>query len=164
MSEVHTPYELRFIAPKNRFEGNFEDKRPEQPWYSMIRESLGVGDTIYEVFAFEPEHAGNPDGPTEVKIADVVLKSKLHTSIWADNSLYFRHKHVHPDRKYWPVSLRTFDNKDGFLLRRSEFGFAANEDVPDPNYWPNDPVEAKKTYIDQMEKYNCPFAWLLGMY
>lgn len=32
------------------------------------------------------------------------------------------------------------------------------------DYWPTDREQAKEKYMEQVETYDCPFAWLLGLY
>jgi len=101
---VKTPFELRFIAP-DRIRDRFEDEQSEAPWYEELRDRISSGEVIYEVYAHTPEYDGGPGEEEEVKIADVILRSDLYTSEWADKKLFFKHEHVHPDRKFWPVGL-----------------------------------------------------------
>ena len=157
IDNIKTPFELRFIAP-DRVKNKFSDEQSEEPWYEVIKEQLSAGDTIYEVYAHTPEYRGGPDEETNIKIADLVLRTDLETSEWADTKLYFKHKHVHPDRRRWDRGLQEL-NLD-FLFDREELDW--DQIVSD--YWPTDRDEAKQTYMDQFEKYDCPFAWLLGMY
>ena len=42
-------------------------------------------------------------------IANIILKTDLHTSVWADELLYFRHRPVHLDRKFWSRGLKRLD-------------------------------------------------------
>jgi len=135
----------------------FSDERPDRPWYEEIQSKLGAGETIYEVFAYQPSHDEEPE--IEEKIADIVLQTDLYTSKWADEDLYFRHRHVHLDRKYWTRGLKRLNEDPRFDKKEVFWGNKVSD------YWPTDNVEqAKETYMDQMETYDCPFAWLLGMY
>jgi len=45
----------------------------------------------------------------EKKIADVRLMTDLYTSVWGDENLFFRHRHVHQDRKYWSKQLKNLN-------------------------------------------------------
>ena len=55
-----------------------------------------------------------------VKIADIILKTALVTSKFADETLYFRHRPANHDRKYWPNIWRHNDK----IVR-----FVKNEDT-----------------------------------
>ncbi len=66
-------------------------------WYDQLMDSHMAGDTIYEVHAWsKPEHLGGE----LTKIADIKLLTDLHTSHWADENLYFRHRGLYHDFKY----------------------------------------------------------------
>ena len=119
----------------------------------MIKE----GDVIYNVIAYEPEHDNHRNGPTETKIAEVVLKTDLYTSTWADESLFFRHKDVNLDRKYWSRGLKRL-GEDFVFSRKDIWGTEVND------FWPTNRAAAKETFMAQMEEYDCPFAWLIGMF
>jgi len=53
-------------------------------WYESIVDTAGVGDIVYEVFAQE-----DPDSSAQIKIGEVKLLTKMTTSEWADNRLFF---------------------------------------------------------------------------
>jgi len=60
---------------------------------------------------------------------------------------------------YWSRDLKRL-NEDP-LFNKKDPAETWGKQVPDT--WPSDPEEAEDKYIDQMNKYGCPFAWLLGM-
>ena len=72
----------------------------------MIQENVSAGEVIYDVFAFTPKYWTGPKEDTEVKIAEIVLTSDLKTSKWADERLYFKHRHVYNDYKFMPRGLK----------------------------------------------------------
>lgn len=158
--DTRTPYELIFRAPDSVKE-RFSDDLTDKPWYEVIQDNLKAGEVIYEVYAYMPGYDGLET--IDDKIADIVLDSDLYTSQWADNFLYFKHEQVHLDRKYWPMGLKRDLRRNGFDdLRFDRNSFRWGNTVPD--FWPSDPMQAKEVYIDQFDRYGCPFAWLLGLH
>ena len=51
------------------------------------------------------------EGSKRVKIADIVLKSKLYTSKTGDQRLFFQHKRVKKDMKLWPNEWKALDHE-----------------------------------------------------
>jgi len=120
-----------------------------------------MGDTIYEVYAqVEPMYAHErgsvPLQDKLVKIAELKLKTDLVTSRWGDEKLFFRHRRVNNDHKFWPNAWLN-DNEDHFFSRHD----------PENRYgrstpaWPQDEEEAKDLYMDQEAAWGCPFEWLM---
>jgi len=66
-----------------------------------------------------------------------------------------------PDRKFWSAALRRLD-EDVRVGRKSNTDNFWGNKVP-KNVWPTDKKEAEAKYIDQMNIYGCPFAWLLDL-
>ena len=81
-------------------------------WYDQLKDAHSVGDIIYEVHALTAP-TGELGGEL-VKIADIKLLTELHTSQWADQNLYFRHKGLYWDFKYWPRSWRKHEREWNF--------------------------------------------------
>lgn len=85
-------------------------------------------------------------GGSLVKIGEVVLKTDLITSQWADNTLFFQHKQFTHDRAYWPRAWRNL--KEDVEFSTSVDGIWGDE-VPTGEFgWPTDPVEAEERFID----------------
>jgi len=110
------------------------------------------------VFAFSP--ADGVAEELEFKIADVILETPLHTSKWGDENLFFRHRGVRRDRMYWTKAQKRL-NEDPLFDKKDPTNIWGDK-VPDT--WPSEPEEAEAKYIDQMNQYGCPFAWLLGLH
>ena len=95
-----------------------------------------------------------------MKIADLVLKTDLYTSVWGDTKMLFRHQDPMWDRRYWPVGLRRLDEDMAFDKHNPDDIWGHEV----PSYWHDEmAAAAKETYVAQSEQYGCPFAWLLGM-
>ena len=99
--ETVSPYELRFKSPLS---GRFSKTRSNNEWYDDIKSKVYMGENLFEVYAYT---VASRDGPeTEVKIADVRLQTPLYTSRWSDENLYFQHRPVSPDKKFWSENVR----------------------------------------------------------
>merc|ERR1712112_655544 len=88
------PYRLRF-QPTGKFK--FPDK-----YVRPVTEDLATipaGSVLYQVYALDaPEELGGK----EKRIADLVLKSRLVTSKWGDEHLFFRHQDMAEDLRLRP--------------------------------------------------------------
>jgi len=62
---------------------------------------------------------------------------------WADKTLYFQHRQITRDRKFWPQEWRDFD-EDPFFDKLDEENIFGRV-TPD---WPEDPAEAEALYDD----------------
>ena len=60
-------------------------------------------------------------GGDYIKIADIILKTPLVTSKFGDTNLYFRHRRVSNDYKYWPQEWRKSAHKDAIFENGEEF-------------------------------------------
>ena len=108
-------------------------------WYEQLQR-ITEDSTIFEVFGWTaPEKL---DGEL-IKIADIKLRSALHTSEFGDNRLFFRHQSIAKDRKFWPREWRKL-REDPFINRKKEENIWGNE-VPE-DIWPEDEDEAKALY------------------
>lgn len=116
------------------------------------------GDVIYEVYAqTAPIFPGDdPEDDKLEKIANLRLKSDLLQSKWADEELFFRHRPVHKDRRFWPREWRRL-NEDVRFDKKVQENVFGNE-TPE---WPECTEHAKEMFIEQSEEYGCPFAWLM---
>merc|ERR1712014_59200 len=118
------------------------------------------GDVIYEVYAqTEPIFPGeDPEMDDKLEmIANIRLKSPLIMSKWADENLFFQHRPVGKDRKFWPRAWRRL-NEDKFFSKKKPENVFGNE-VPDT--WPKAADEAEEKFIDQSVEWGCPFEWLM---
>jgi len=154
-SAVKIPYEVRFTSKiSNEFDSakEFDSEGNQIMWYDQLKDAHELGDTIYEVHALTaPEALGGE----LVKIADINLMTELHTSRWADENLYFRHKGLYWDFRYWPKDWRHHERAWNFHMMNPKTDTV-------PAGWPTDDDEkAKAMYEDQVANYGCPFAWLL---
>ena len=109
------------------------------------------------VYAWDmPEGEGFEDRE-RVHIADIVLKSKLFTSLQGDARLYFQHLRVGVDREVWPREWKKADTD--FQAERQETAF------PGILNWPETDEEAREKYVNSIMKDDngvrgCPFSWL----
>jgi len=125
-------------------------------WYKPLKE-IPEGTDLFEVWGWSKPKSC--DGEYH-KIAVIRLQTKLYTSVAGDNRLYFQHRRVTGDRRYW--------NKCGKDLNE-DLKFPKNEntvwgiaDLPVYDEWPTDREEAEEEYNLQLAENNgCPFAWLL---
>ena len=110
--DVFVPYELWYTSPF-QFSDEPEMVDGEQVMFYDQLKTIPVGATILEVWAITAPVADQFD-TERVKIADVKLLSPLITSTFADTRLFFQHKRVQRDRKYWTRAMRKF-NEDQFF-------------------------------------------------
>ena len=84
------------------------------------------------------------EGSQLVKIADIVLRTQLLTSAWGDANLYFRHRGVFNDYKFWPRLWRQ-EHADVHFRKTEEsiWGFEVPQGV-----WPETDDEAEAFYIE----------------
>jgi hypothetical protein len=84
-TDVRTPYELHYTSP---FKAALdEDDIQGQVWYKQLQSKIAKDSVIMDVHALTA-----PVGHEEsrrVKIAEIVLRSDLHTSAFGDEHLYF---------------------------------------------------------------------------
>jgi len=147
--DVKTPYQLFFKAPqwlKSAINDELEltDSADKLRWFDPIKDLLIEGDVIYEVYAQtgpvfpEEKEAGVTVEDKLVKIADLKLKQPLVASQWGDEKIYFRHRAISKDRKYWKAEVRRL-NEDAFFNNKdpeNRFGKATPE-------WPENADEAR---------------------
>lgn len=124
-------------------------------WFDQLQELVKQGDVIYDVYAMT-----SPDDEEGTKIAEIVMDTRLHTSKFGDDRLFFQHRGIQRDRGYWPAAWLT-NTKDFRFIKSQDYEFPLK---PDLDMWPTDNLEAYKMLQDQRKKYNCPFAWILGKY
>lgn len=109
-------------------------------FYDQLKR-LEVGQPIFEVHALT---APASIGGEYIKIADIILKTELVTSKFGDTNLYFRHRRVQSDYKYWPKTWRqgykdaAFENGEG-----DTWG-----NVVPAGVWPETDDEAEAFYIE----------------
>ena len=152
---VKAPYELRFKTPE-KIRDRFESTRTKTDWYKEIRAKVNVNENLFDVYVYTPEWNGNP--MSEVKIAEVLLKTPLYTSRWADRSLYFKHRHVSMDRKHWSKHLKDIREDPWLDMKDEDNRWGSTV----PAGWPKDQVKAEAKYVEEEKLNGCPFAWLLN--
>uniref|UniRef100_A0A7S3I4L1 Uncharacterized protein n=3 Tax=Choreotrichia TaxID=141411 RepID=A0A7S3I4L1_9SPIT len=165
--DVKVPYQLYFRAPEE-FRGDLTDEQKfdedgnQIHWVDHVRDTLSEGDVIYEVYAqVEPFFPGTEDDELVlddklVMIAEVKLLTDLQTSRWGDEKLFFQHRQINRDRRFWPLSWKRLNEDVRFDKRLPENTFG--NETPE---WPQDTEEAKALFAEQMETFGCPFEWLM---
>ena len=151
------PYELAFeaLAPYNTA-FDYEEVNGKQVWWYDQLSTIEAGATLFQVNALTaPLGAGGEWVP----IATIELVTDLITSTFGDNRLFFSHKKVSHDRKFWPLEWFRADAESdpSWLISDPEntWGNWA------PTTWPTDDGSAKKMYQFYQTEYGCPFYWLL---
>jgi len=104
-----------------------------------------AGQVLLDVYALTKPRA--IEDAKEVKIAKIVLITKLVTSKWGDDKLHFRHRDVQRDFRYWPRKWRRH-HKDVKIDDDEENTWG--EEVPE-GVWPASEEEAKTFYMDQIQ-------------
>ena len=100
---------------------------------------------LYEVEAMDaPEELGGKF----TKIADVILKTKLHVSDFGHDRLFFRHVSQMRDRFYWPAGWAEAASDLFVDPSVPENKFSIEVENLDPN-WPTDNDEAREKFIEQ---------------
>lgn len=94
-----------------------------------------------------------------VKIADIVLKTDLYTSVFGDENLFFEHQRVTKDLfggHGFPRQWKVLDHKFQTFPDNHYDGFTGIND------WPTSESEAESTYMDLISESGggCPFSWL----
>jgi hypothetical protein len=96
---VNVPYELWYTSPF-QFSDEPEMVDGEQVMFYDQLKTIPVGATILEVWGITAPLSDEFESE-KIKIADVKLLSPLITSTFADTRLYFQHKRITYDRKFW---------------------------------------------------------------
>lgn len=146
--DVKSPFQIFFKSPlKGKMSQEaFTEDGPK--WYHSIVDTARVGDLVYEVFA-----QVDPAATDQIKIGEVKLLTPMTTSKWADNRLFFQHKRISRDRKFWPKAWRDADTK----FERTSDNLLGDREID----WPTRPDKAKEKFIQQVETWGCPFEWLM---
>ena len=152
-ADVQIPYQLEFTSPYKDF--NYT----ETDGFKWSERLLEVGEEafdnydkpILEVWAIDVPHG------EQIKIADIVLKTELVTSKFGDERLHFQHVRTNEDRQYWDQDTKKEDRLiDPKMSTKPEFDW-------DTSAWPTESDEdAESMYLDQIERYGCPFYWLFS--
>ena len=149
------PYELQF---ESRFKDDLDDPAiADLPWYRQLQAAIPRNSTILDVYAL----TAPPDvqESKRVKIAEVQTLTELYTSTWGDERLYFQHRRIMKDFRYYPKRWKQegMDAEDCFK-RNSSLHWG--REVP-PGVWPGSDDKAQEFFEEQIRDYGCPFAWLL---
>jgi hypothetical protein len=151
------PYELHYKSalPDSFDATNTDDKFK---WYTHLKE-IPAGTDLFEVWGWSSHK--DCEGVYE-KVAVIRLQTKLYTSVAGDERLYFQHRRVGTDRRYWNSCSKREINED-FHIPRDEQNRWGIDKKPVYDEWPKDREDAEDEYLDQLlENNGCPFAWLLA--
>ena len=119
------------------------------PWCKDLEEVGKDGAEILEVWAIS-----EPDAEKEL-IAKIYLDSDLIRSNFGDTRFYFQHVRTKRDFKYMSGATKTTLKSIHPLMDEVEHEW-------DVSAWPTTSEEdAEDYYMDQVNTYGCPFAWLL---
>lgn len=151
-ADVKVPYQIYFKAPDN-LKGDLTDEQKfdadgnQIHWIDDVLSRVNEGDVIYEVYAqTEPIFPGeDPEMDDKLEmIANIRLKSPLVMSKWADENLFFQHRPIGKDRKFWRERSWRRLNEDKFFSKKDPDNVFGNE-VPK---WPKAADEAEEKFID----------------
>ena len=97
-----------------------------------------------------------------------MLKTDLKTSLWADQSLFFKHDRVRIDRRYWNKPLWNLEEDIRFDQQDPDNQFCTDKRRCSDRseqlaQWPDESDVAKQLFMDHSSQHGCPFAWLLGL-
>ena len=141
----------------------------EENWYDQLKAAIKSGDIIFSVLAqTKPlsenfiKQFPNEEPGEEIKIGEIRLNSDLFTSVFGDEKLFFQHRGVNTDRRFWNKQWRSFKGGDVFISNKvpeNIYGQAV------PDTWPTTDLEAaEEKWIAQEAEFGCPFEWLLKKY
>ena len=103
------PFSLNFVPSSvPSFPDEFVQTMPEQLM------TVSSGTELYKVYAMD---APTELGGTETHIADMILTSKLTTSLWGDQHLFFRHQNMQDDvdiKPEWDQYMDKWTGLSGF--------------------------------------------------
>ena len=89
------PYSIRYQPNPDL---SYHDPEYTRTVFDRMRD-IPTGTVLYEVWARD---APSTLGGVETKIAEIVTKSELTTSMWGDTKMYFRHTRHDDDFRYRP--------------------------------------------------------------
>jgi len=149
-SRFKAPYGLEYESSTHLTNDNQDHwyERVKNEWNPSFESSIEK--PFIDVYAWTaPESLSGK----RVKIAEIVLKSKLHTSVTGDQRLFFQHKRIRHDRKYWPAAWKTVD----FMAPRDR-----ETTWPGIDNWSyTSEAEAEQAYLTSLTSgTGCPFSWL----
>lgn len=149
-TRFNAPYGLEYESTTHLANDNLA------PWYDRVKDEwnpsidTGIEKPFIDVYAWTAPKT--LDGK-RVKIAEIVLKSKLYTSVTGDQRLFFQHKRIKHDRKYWP---RAWKNVDFQAPRDRDTTFAGID-----NWTYTSEEDAEQAYLTSLTSgTGCPFQWL----
>jgi len=126
-------------------------------WYKHLKE-IPEGSDLFTVYA-KSSH-DECEGYEYEPIATIRLKTKLYTSVAGDERLYFQHRRVTGERRFWDVCSRQKAEDMEFVKNATTVWGHGPREIYDE--WPRDREEAEDEYLEQIMENGCPFAWLLG--
>jgi len=127
------PYSIRYQPNP---ELSYSDPEYTMTVFDRMR-AIPTGTVLYEVWARD---APSTLGGVETKIAEIVTKSELTTSMWGDTKMYFRHARHDDDFRYRPE----------WMLQPTHGAFA--KDGESINLHP----------YQERQPSSCPFSWLFA--
>jgi len=149
------PYELHF---ESSFKEALDDEElADKPWYRQLQAVIPKGSIILDVYAVTAPTS--LEESKRVKVAEVKLLTDLYTSKHGDERLYFQHKRIQSDRKYYPKKWKKLARETELCFSNEDEETFGNE-VPE-GVWPENDSDAKFFFEHQQRTSGCPFAWLL---
>ena len=144
------PYQVEFESEYFQF----DDEQTETPWYEQL---MGIEmDEDRPLLIVYALNAPTQLGGERVKIGKIELQSKLTTSVFGDERLYFQHLRGPQDSRLYEKEWKQYDFKR--TAEHISWGRWA------PATWPTKTNKAKALYMEQERLFGCPFAWLLGIF
>ena len=120
----------------------------EENWYDQLKAAIKSGDIIFSVLAqTKPlsenfiKQFPNEEPGEEIKIGEIRLNSDLFTSVFGDEKLFFQHRGVNTDRRFWNKQWRSFKGGDVFISNKKPENIYG-QIVPDT--WPTTDMKAAK--------------------
>ena len=153
---VNEPYASMFSHTKE-----FDSDGNQVSWL----EQMGRLERGAELFTVEALTAPvGVAGSERVDIGTIALETRLRTSKFGDERLFFAHMRQELDRQYFPRDWRQADAQNDPAFDRDDPAETWTSPVPamdSQGGWPSDDAAAKTMWMEQIETHGCPFYWLL---
>ena len=165
-ADVVTPFELSFV-PADELKAKIPAERQYVDdvvvqWYDQVMAAASKGDKLFDVMAYDSINDPLVTPKPWTKIAEITLDSDMHTSLFGDERLFFRHHRTKFDSKYWSKKVRkAWWAGDIDVIRERHGDHIWSR--PTPAGWPRDDnCEAEKLIEKTIEETGCPFAWFFS--
>lgn len=156
IEDYKMPFDIWF-EPTEEMKGLFPDTLQKDaagnviPFWDQLT-TIAKDSYLFEVWVRDsPDDLESyPEGSNVQHIANIKLNSKIITSRFGDERLFFKHERMDDDiakNPSWAAFIDTVDTDDIW----------GDREVP---YWPEDREMAKAWLNGSIGEYGCPFAWL----